>query len=535
MKLTVKQKITLSFSSVIAIMVTIAVLLWFQLTAAHLLEDEVRNDDVPGLTLYLILIDEAGDVFRDALKMVNEFDNAQADFRSNVKGFDQALSDLKVIESNTQSNRNNMKAIETYMQQFVDGVEREIIPNLGNDTAELVARLAKLEQAHLEPLEDLLDKLTLEEKHEAETSLQALANSFTSMESQVITLTLIGTLVSLAVAFLLSKSLISRISNLDQIAQQIAHGDLTSSPIVDNAGDELSNLAKSVNQMQASLQDLVGSISSVGHQVQQVTRDLAQNGDEIVEGATEQANKANLIATASEELSVTIAEVAQQSVTTSDLASDSGTAAKNGRDIIVEMVESIGQVSTQMEQMSGQMNTLGERSEEIGSVIKVIEDIAEQTNLLALNAAIEAARAGELGRGFAVVADEVRALAERTTQATNEVGGIIQAIQTGTREAVNVTTESRQLVEIGVSQSAGAGSALEQIVTSAHEVQEMIHSIATATEEQTAVTREIATDITVINDISEQSLQLASRSSSHIQDLEGKVQELEALLAKFKV
>lgn len=203
--------------------------------------------------------------------------------------------------------------------------------------------------------------------------------------------------------------------------------------------------------------------------------------------------------------------------------------------MIVEMVESIQQVSQQMSDMSVQMNSLGSHGEKIGAVIKVIEDIAEQTNLLALNAAIEAARAGEFGRGFAVVADEVRALAERTTKATQEVGEIIQAIQVGTQEAVTYTEDGCRLVEIGVSQSSGAVNSLEEIVSGAAHVQSMVNSIATAAEEQTAVTKEIAADITSISDISNRSLQLANDSSQSVEGLNRKVQELEALVGKFKL
>lgn len=227
--------------------------------------------------------------------------------------------------------------------------------------------------------------------------------------------------------------------------------------------------------------------------------------------------------------------MAQQGSSTFEEAKRSEASAEEGRNVIVEMVASIQQVSQQMSDMSVQMNELGTHSEQIGSVIKVIEDIAAQTNLLALNAAIEAARAGEFGRGFAVVADEVRALAERTTKATKEVAGIIQAIQSGTHEAVTYTQDNCRLVEIGVEQSQGAVSSLEAIVAGAANVQSMVNSIATAAEEQTAVTKEIASDITAISDISEQSLALANRSSESVAGLSGKVAQLDQLIGKFRI
>ncbi len=136
---------------------------------------------------------------------------------------------------------------------------------------------------------------------------------------------------------------------------------------------------------------------------------------------------------------------------------------------------------------------------------------------------------------FAVVADEVRALAERTTKATKEVADIIQAIQSGTHDAVTYTQDSCRLVEIGVEQSQGAVSSLEAIVAGAANVQSMVNSIATAAEEQTAVTKEIASDITAISDISEQSLALANRSSASVAGLGSKVAQLEQLIGKFRI
>ena len=355
------------------------------------------------------------------------------------------------------------------------------------------------------------------------------------IERTIMVLSGIAIVFGSVIAYVLSSSITNRLTRVEQVARRVANGDLTAGDIVDDSGDELADLAQSINQMQKSLVDLLGSISSVTNQVQSVTGELSSISHDIVSGASAQADKANLIATAAEELSLTISEVAQQGTSTYEEARRSESSAEDGRNVIVEMVASIQQVSAQMSDMSVQMNTLGSHGEQIGSVIKVIEDIAEQTNLLALNAAIEAARAGEFGRGFAVVADEVRALAERTTKATQEVSGIIQSIQSGTQEAVTYTQDNCRLVEIGVEQSTGAVSALEAIVSGAGNVQSMVNSIATAAEEQTAVTKEIAADITAISDISEQSLQLATRSSENTLGLNAKVAELEALVGKFKL
>ncbi len=423
------------------------------------------------------------------------------------------------------------------MSNFTRDFESQILTNLGlENVEENVARLRSLYNANLAPIESILDAASTDGRQSTSEALLDLSDSFNSIELTIYVLGSIALIATAVIAYLLSNSITHRLSKLDELAQRVAEGDLTVEPIEDKSGDELANLATSLNKMQASLTSLIGSISLVSEEVKSVTGELSVvRAQDIVSGASSQSDKANLIATAAEELSLTISQVAEQGAATFEEARKSESTAEQGRTVIVEMVESIQQVSQQMSDMSVQMNSLGSHGEKIGAVIKVIEDIAEQTNLLALNAAIEAARAGEFGRGFAVVADEVRALAERTTKATQEVGEIIQAIQVGTQEAVTYTEDGCRLVEIGVSQSSGAVNSLEEIVSGAAHVQSMVNSIATAAEEQTAVTKEIAADITSISDISNRSLQLANDSSQSVEGLNRKVQELEALVGKFKL
>nr|WP_267134891.1 methyl-accepting chemotaxis protein [Vibrio sp. L3-7] len=535
--MSVRKKLYLGFGSILAVLIMLVGIVWVEVINAHKSADEIRLDDVPGTVTYLVLIDEAGDVYRDALGSIVRVDNALNDYRTNKNEFAQAIAEAKRLESRGSEDHRRIQRIEDLMGRFTQEFESKLVPKISDDGALLsnIQQLRSLYEQNLIPIENLLDQASANERADTEQSLLTLTDSFTTIEQTIMVLSAIAIAFGGVIALILSSSITNRLTRLEQVARRVANGDLTAGDIVDDSGDELADLAKSINQMQKSLVDLLGSISSVTHQVQSVTGELSSISQDIVSGASAQADKANLIATAAEELSLTISEVAQQGTSTYEEARRSETSAEDGRNVIVEMVASIEQVSAQMSDMSVQMNTLGSHGEQIGSVIKVIEDIAGQTNLLALNAAIEAARAGEFGRGFAVVADEVRALAERTTKATQEVSGIIQSIQSGTQEAVTYTQDNCRLVEIGVEQSSGAVSALEAIVSGAANVQSMVNSIATAAEEQTAVTKEIAADITAISDISEQSLQLATRSSENTSGLNAKVAELEALVGKFKL
>ncbi|WP_406733910.1 methyl-accepting chemotaxis protein [Vibrio scophthalmi] len=537
MTLSVRKKLYLGFGSILAVLILMVGLIWKEVLSSHAVADEIRLDDVPEVVSYLIMIDEAGDVYRDATGAVTGVKGAIDDYYTNKQEFSDIVAKLKLLETSSPGDLQRVEEIERLMAQFTESFEANIAPMLeGNYTfAAVMPLLRRYYNEFLIPIETMLNEVATTEIADTDTALLGLSDSFTTIEYTIIILSSIVFLLTCAIAYILSNSITTRLSKLDEVAQAVAEGDLTAEAIVDKSGDELANLAVSINRMQGSLVTLIGSISTVSNEVKVVTNELELISQDVVSGASAQADKAGLIATAAEELSLTIAEVAQQGSATFEESKRSEDSAVGGRDVIRDMVASIQQVSQQMGDMSTQMNQLGSHGEKIGSVIKVIEDIAEQTNLLALNAAIEAARAGEFGRGFAVVADEVRALAERTTNATKEVAGIIQSIQAGTQEAVTYTEDNCRLVEIGVSQSEGAVNALEEIVAGASHVQSMINSIATAAEEQTAVTREIAADITSISDISAHSLELANSSSTNVAGLNQKVSQLEDLVGKFRI
>ncbi|MEF1290838.1 methyl-accepting chemotaxis protein [Vibrio sp. M260118] len=536
MKLSVRKKLYAGFGCVLAIMTVMAGLIWLEVSQSLDIATEIKDDDVPELVGYLVLADQAADVYRDATGSIIGTPGSLEAYERNKQEFTDAIAVVKNLETPGGEDYQRIEQVELYMSSFVSAFERDIIPNVGtSNISEQATVLRGLYEEYVEPIEILLDDVSVSVQDGVDDALVDLTGSFATIETTMLSLFVVALLLTCGIAYWLSNSITTRLTKLDGVAQRVAEGDLTAKDIQDDSGDELANLALSINKMQSSLKTLIGSIYSVSEQVKTVTGTLSETSQDIVAGASAQADKANLIATAAEQLSLTISEVAQQGSATFEEAKRSEYSAESGRNVITEMVDSIQKVSLQMTEMSNQMNDLGEHGEQIGSVIRVIEGIAEQTNLLALNAAIEAARAGEFGRGFAVVADEVRALAERTTTATKEVAGIIQQIQSGTQEAVTYTQKNCQLVEVGVERSSGAVTALNEIVTGAANVQGMVNSIATAAEEQTAVTKEIAADITAISDISERSLALANSSSENVDGLNAKVAELESLVNKFKL
>jgi methyl-accepting chemotaxis protein len=178
---------------------------------------------------------------------------------------------------------------------------------------------------------------------------------------------------------------------------------------------------------------------------------------------------------------------------------------------------------------------LGKSSEEIGKIVAVIDDLADQTNLLALNAAIEAARAGEQGRGFAVVADEVRKLAERTTQATQGIGNMIQSIQTETRNAVQAIELGNRDVEAGVDKTSASGTALKEIIEMSEQVGDMISQIATAATQQSSATEQVSNNISQISSLTKGSSVAAEQTAKACAELSAMAVDLQSLVNQFKL
>jgi methyl-accepting chemotaxis protein len=203
--------------------------------------------------------------------------------------------------------------------------------------------------------------------------------------------------------------------------------------------------------------------------------------------------------------------------------------------VIDKVINAIGDLAKEVEKAAGVIQQLEGESKNIGSVLDVIKSIAEQTNLLALNAAIEAARAGEQGRGFAVVADEVRTLAGRTQESTSEIEEMITRLQSGANNAVKVMEEGKDMTQVGVEQAASAGEALQTINEAVTKISDMNTQIASAAEEQSAVTEEINRSIVNINQVAEQSATGAGHVASASDDLARLAEQLKGLVENFKV
>jgi len=329
-------------------------------------------------------------------------------------------------------------------------------------------------------------------------------------------------------------NLLGNIRSATISAELIAAGDLTKE-VSSNGNDEMARLIKALDVMRNNLHDMVADMGNSSSQLAAASEELTAVSNESKHNINIQQSEVEQAATATNEMTSTIQEVAKNAASASEAAMTASESTVEGKQVVQKTVESIGDLAEDIEKASNVIHELESHSEKIGGVLDVIKNIAEQTNLLALNAAIEAARAGEQGRGFAVVADEVRTLASRTQESTTEIESMVDQLQNGARESVAVMVTSREKATKTVEQANAAGTALHSITESVSLISDMNTQIATAAEEQSSVADEINRNITSINDLGKETSTGANETSSACEELAQLAASLQNLIDRFKV
>lgn len=336
------------------------------------------------------------------------------------------------------------------------------------------------------------------------------------------------TILSLSIARGLTKM-------LDRV-EDIASGEGDLSKLIDiNSKDELGVLSGSINQFINKVAEIIYEVQLASDEVSSIAMDVADSGQELASSMDNQRGQIIQVASAMTEMSSSVHEVANQCMLASEAATSSDGTAQEGRDAVSKTVSGIEEINRVMSSTSDAVSALNVRSEHIGEIVQVINDIADQTNLLALNAAIEAARANEHGRGFAVVAEEVRKLAERTQQATQEIGESIETIQAETSQAVIKMQEGTDRVDEGSQRGQEAGNLIGTVVSSVQEVSAMLGSIADATKEQSSVSDEVSVSIESISNIAETVSQTASQTAASAGQMSDSASKLKTLVGQFKL
>lgn len=301
----------------------------------------------------------------------------------------------------------------------------------------------------------------------------------------------------------LAKSITKPLNYGASIAHKIAEGDLTAR-IETMRADETGQLLGAMQNILENLQRIIGEVKAAATNMASASHELNANSELMSKGAGEQAGRALQVASASEEMSQTILDVAKNTSSIEISSTETAKLARNGEKVVDSSVHKVKAISETIEASAQLIRSLGDRSNQIGHIIGVINDIADQTNLLALNAAIEAARAGEAGRGFAVVADEVKKLAVRTSNSTSEISSMITSMQKEVHEVVASMETITREVTAGVELSTQAGDVLRNIVGSVDQLHVMVQQIASASEEMASTSEQISKDIETIATVSKE-------------------------------
>lgn len=379
-----------------------------------------------------------------------------------------------------------------------------------------------------------LNKLIAMNAADAKAASIQAGKYYDSAITGIIIVAVVAALATVLLAWLLTRSIVTPLNRAVEAARTIAGGNLSKRIEVDGK-DEAARLLEALAAMQTNLRKTIEQIAGSATQLGAAAEELSAVTEEASRGLQQQNNEIEQAATAVNEMTAAVEEVARNAVSTSEASNQSTHAAREGRDQVVKTVDAIQTMTHDVQNTSHMIEGLAAQGRDIGKVLDVIRAIAEQTNLLALNAAIEAARAGEAGRGFAVVADEVRALAHRTAQSTQEIEKMVAGIQNGTGEAVSSMQQSNQRTQSTLEMARAAGVALEQITQSIHQINERNLVIASASEEQAQVSREVDRNLVNIRDLATQSAAGANQTSAATHELSRLAVDLNAMVARFVI
>ncbi len=352
--------------------------------------------------------------------------------------------------------------------------------------------------------------------------------------SWVIITIIMAALVTVALAVLFTKSIVRPLNQAVEVAEAVAAGDLTRDFAIEG-NDEPARLLVALKAMQTNLRNTIQGIADSSNQLASAAEELNIVTEDSTRGLHQQNHEIEQAATAVNEMTAAVDEVARNAVATSEASRESDTTAQHGRQQVIRTVESIDLLAEDVTTTANQVEQLAGQVRDISKVLDVIRSIAEQTNLLALNAAIEAARAGEAGRGFAVVADEVRALAHRTQQSTQEIEQMIGDVHQGTDKAVQAMQASNERARSTLGVARTAGEALDDIARAISQISERNLVIASASEEQAQVAREVDRNLINIRDLSLQSSAGANQTSVASQELARLAVSLNELVARFRI
>lgn len=457
---------------------------------------------------------------------------------------------MKVVRLNGSLDVAQKEGAIKGLSDSIDALQELIGKASGAHVAQLKTSLEDL-RAYLQGLRDFAQQLDASmqvhgKMFEQTTQMMKLADQLSASQNTkrdadaaeaklwIATALILALFLGVVAALLITRQITGPLAQTLQAARRIASGNLSEDLRVDRR-DELGLLQGAMQEMTLSLRELVGRIRDSVTQIASAAEELSAVTEQTSAGVNSQKVETDQVATAINEMTATVQEVARNAEHASEAANAAEHQTQEGNAVMAQAGAQLSKMTAEVESTAQAVEQLKQESNKIGSVMDVIKSVAEQTNLLALNAAIEAARAGEAGRGFAVVADEVRSLAQRTQKSTEEIEELIAGLHSGTQRAASRMESSREMAERTVELSGKVGEALDAIHRQVSSIQGMNQQIATAAEEQSAVAEEINRSVINVRDISEQTAAASEETSASSVELARLGGELQHLVSRFQL
>ncbi|WP_370277567.1 methyl-accepting chemotaxis protein [Pontibacterium sp.] len=459
--------------------------------------------------------------------------------RRNEKDF-MLRSDLKYLD---KFNRNIALFEENLAASPIPSDSKQVIRDrLAQYQSDFLALVDGYKQKGLSSKEGLHGSLR-STVHQTETIFKEMdAEVVSRLESQVVWMQTVSVVLSVVFALvifvfiaLLARSIVRPVSELSAVmAKASKNMDLSVRAKV-HGKDEIGTMAEVFNSMAAQFQGLIQQVQSSSLQVSKAADGLTEITKQTSQGVKRQQSESGSVTHSMNEMTVAIQNVASRAQDASKVSRTADEEARKGRQVVTDASASIRALAEIVETSSRSIQELERESENIGSMLGVIQGIAEQTNLLALNAAIEAARAGDSGRGFAVVADEVRSLAQRSQDSTSDIKAIIERLQAGAEASVQTMKEGCEQAMVTVEQAESAGHSLDAITKAVDAINEMNTQIAAEAEQQTVVVDEISRNVTNIARVTEDTAQAADTTTNTSNNLSGLALTLQQHVGQFKL
>lgn len=537
-KLTIARRAGLGFT---LISLLVALLGWFalvQMSTIRQSEVEVETNWLPSMRVVNDIREIMLRVRTISLRLALDNDPKNIPtYRSQLDVRNQDLTKkLAILDKfvDTPEERVLSDQFRVSLAEYQKAMDQSFVLAGQNDTAALnkllLVDMKQIVDGSGKQLNDLADFYAARVDEEG----KAAESQYNTSREIVLIFVVLAALATIGLALWLTRSIVRPLERAVLAAEYVAQGDLTHDIVADGE-DEVTRLLRALGTMQDNLRVAMRHIGSSASQLASAATELNTVTEDSYRGLHQQNAEIDQAATAINEMTSAVEEVARNAVSTSDASNHSSASAQAGQTRVIETVQSIQTLTENVQATSTLVQSLADQSQDIGKVLDVIRSIAEQTNLLALNAAIEAARAGESGRGFAVVADEVRALAHRTQQSTLEIDSMVSAMRSGSAQALESMNTSRDRAGSTLVLAQGAGESLTEITSSINQISERNLVIASAAEEQAQVAREVDRNIVNIRDLSTQSTEGANQISASSHELSRLAADLNQVVARFKV